>query len=92
MYIYICIYICRIYICIIYTHHHYMAKQPRLVLIFFCLCALVELPIWTPHMRQIPLQRLTFGIWAANGLCNHLDALDALDSGYCDGWSQLMAV
>ena len=43
-------------------------------------------------MRQIPLQRLTFGIWAANGLCNHLDALDALDSGYCDGWSQLMAV
>lgn len=37
-----------------------LSRDTLLVLIFFCLCALVELPIWTPHMRQIPLQRLTF--------------------------------
>ena len=49
----------------VHTPSLHGAKQPRLVLIFFCLCALGELPIWTPHMRPLPLQRLTFGIWAA---------------------------
>ena len=77
IYVYIYIYVEYIYICIIYICIYIYVEY-----IYICMY----------NIYTSSLQRLTFGIWAANGLCNHLDALDALDSGYCDGWSQLMAV
>eukprot|EP00434_Breviolum_minutum_P040683 symbB.v1.2.036163.t1/scaffold5039.1/size31583/1 len=37
-----------------------ISRDTLLVIIFFCVCMLIELPIFSPHMRKIPMQRLVY--------------------------------